>query len=70
MYLKNVDSLNLATNRFAALLPSERRLLEDVAGPLGVVKGGGSTSFFFHCLAMNFGGQYLTENCLLSGSPA
>ena len=38
-YLKNVDSLNLAQNRWAPLLRSEKAALEAAAEPLGITAG-------------------------------
>ena len=35
-FLKNVDSLNLQANRWAALLPTEKTTLQEIAEPLGV----------------------------------
>ena len=35
-YLKNVDSLNLAQNRWAPLLRAEKATLEAAAEPLGI----------------------------------
>ena len=48
-YLKNVDSLNLAANRWAPLLPSEKSVLSQISLPLGVTEGD---------LGWNFGHHY------------
>eukprot|EP01051_Picozoa_sp_SAG22_P000950 SAG22_NODE_31_length_27697_cov_7.384376_21_plen_538_part_00 len=47
-FLKNVDSLSLASNRWAPLLPAEKAALSEVAGPIGVVEGDHDWDFDFH----------------------
>ena len=37
-YLKNVENLNLAANRWAPLLPSEKDALSQISEPLGVTE--------------------------------
>ena len=37
-YLKNVENLNLAANRWAPLLPSEKDALSEISQPLGVTE--------------------------------
>ena len=37
-YLKNVENLNLAANRWAPLLPSEKDALAQISEPLGVTE--------------------------------
>ena len=45
-FLKDVDSLSLASNRWAPLLPAEKAALSEVAGPIGIVEG--NWDFGFH----------------------
>lgn len=38
VFLKDVGSLNLQSNRWAPLLPSEKKALKSIAGPLGIAE--------------------------------
>ena len=49
-FLKDVDNLNLDSNRWASLLPAEKTALSEVAGPIGIAFGDHDWDFGFRYL--------------------
>ena len=48
--MKDVDNLNLDSNRWASLLPAEKTALSEVAGPIGIAFGDHDWDFGFRYL--------------------